>query len=67
VLQSAQAKVEAAQRDIDALWLKRREAEASVEATVSVLQSTLEFIRERERRGRESNVVPHRPPTAQTA
>jgi cell division initiation protein len=67
VLQSAQAKVEAAQRDIDALWLKRREAEAAVEATISVLQSTLEFIRERERRGRESNVVPHRPATAQTA
>ena len=65
--QDAQGKIDAAQRDVDGLWLKRREAEAGVEATISVLQSTLEFMRERERRGRESNVLPHRPNVAHTA
>jgi cell division initiation protein len=67
LVQGAQGKIDAAQRDVDGLWLKRREAEAGVEATISVLQSTLEFMRERERRGRESNVLPHRPNVAQTA
>ena len=65
--QASQGKIDAAQRDVDGLWLKRREAEAGVEATISVLQSTLEFMRERERRGRETNVLPHRPHVAQTA
>lgn len=67
VMQSAQNKIDTAQRDVDGLWLKRREAEASLEATISVLQSSLEFVRDRERRNRESNVVPHRPHVVQTA
>ena len=67
IVQTAQGKIEAAQRDVDGLWMKRREAEASVEATISVLQSSLEFMRDRERRGRENNVVPHRPQVAQSA
>ena len=67
IVQTAQGKIDAAQRDVDGLWMKRREAEAGVEATISVLQSTLEFMRERERRGRESNILPHRPHVAQTA
>ena len=67
IVQAAQGKIDAAQRDVDGLWMKRREAEAGVEATISVLQSTLEFMRERERRGRESNILPHRPHVAQTA
>jgi cell division initiation protein len=67
LVQGAQGKIDAAQREVDGLWLKRREAEAGVEATISVLQSTLEFMRERERRGRDGNVVPHRPSVAQTA
>jgi len=67
IVQTAQGKIDAAQRDVDGLWMKRREAEAGVEATISVLQSTLEFMRERERRGRETNILPHRPHVAQTA
>jgi cell division initiation protein len=53
VLQKAQAKLEAMQRDIDGLRLKRREAETSIEATISTLHSTLDFVREQERRERE--------------
>jgi cell division initiation protein len=67
LMQAAQGKIDVVQRDIDGLWMKRREAEASVEATISVLQSSLEFMRDRERRARESNVVPHRPQVAQSA
>ena len=67
VAQAAQGKIDTAQRDVDGLRMKRREAEADVEATISVLQSTLEFMRERERRGREMNLLPHRPQVAQTA
>ena len=55
-------KLEAAQREIDGLRMKRREVETSLEATISTLRSSLEFVREQERRERgENNVVPHRP------
>jgi len=57
--QHAKAQAEDIQREIDGLKLKRREAENSLEATVSALQSTLEFIREQD--GREHKVVTHRP------
>ena len=67
LMQAAQGRIDVVQRDIDGLWMKRREAEAGVEATISVLQSSLEFMRDRERRARESNVVPHRPQVAQSA
>ena len=48
-------KIDAAQREIDGLRMKRREVETSIEATISTLRSTLEFVREQERRERESN------------
>jgi cell division initiation protein len=67
IVQATQGQIDAAQRDVDGLWMKRREAEAGVEATISVLQSTLEFMRERDRRGRESNVLPHRPHVVHSA
>lgn len=61
-IQRAQARVEDAQREVDALGLKRREAEVGVEAIVSTLQHTLDFIREQDRRDRgHDNVLAHRP------
>jgi cell division initiation protein len=48
--QRAQARVEDAQREIDALRLKRREAEATIETTISTLRSTLDFVREQDAR-----------------
>jgi cell division initiation protein len=57
--QTAQAQAEDVQRDIDGLKLKRREAENGLEAMVTSLQSTLEFIREQD--ARETRVVAHRP------
>jgi vacuolar-type H+-ATPase subunit E/Vma4 len=57
--QTAQAQAEDMQRDIDGLKLKRREAENSLEAMISSLQSTLEFTREQE--SRDNRVAAHRP------
>jgi cell division initiation protein len=66
-MQKVQVKLEAAQREIDSLKLKRREVETSIEATISTLKSTLDFVREQERRERENNVVPHRPHVVHSA
>jgi cell division initiation protein len=51
--QKAQARVEDVMRDIDGLRMKRREVQTSVEACVSALQNTVDFIREQEQRERE--------------
>jgi cell division initiation protein len=59
VLQTAQARQEDVQREIDALRLKRREAEANLESIIAALHNTIEFIHEQEQR--EHRVVAHRP------
>jgi cell division initiation protein len=62
LMQRAQARVEDVQREIDALTVKRREAETGVESIISVLHNTLDFIRQQEQRERAfDKVVPHRP------
>jgi cell division initiation protein len=57
----AHARAEDVQREIDGLRLKRREAEASIESTISALHNTLEFVREQDLRERGDRVVQHRP------
>jgi cell division initiation protein len=62
LLQRAQARVEDIQREVDALMIKRREAETGVETIISVLHNTLDFIRQQEQRERPvDKVVSHRP------
>ena len=62
LMQRAQSRLEDVQREVDGLKMKRREAESSVEAIISALHNTLEFIRDQEERERPAdNVVPHRP------
>ena len=61
LVEKAQARLEDIEREIDGLRLKRREAQVSIEATISTLHNTLDFVREQERRERENKVVPHRP------
>ena len=58
ILQKAQARLEDVQREIDGLKMKRREAETSIEAIISTLHNTMEFIRDQD--GREEKVVVHR-------
>jgi cell division initiation protein len=60
-LQKTQAKTEDIEREIDGLRIKRREAETNLEATISALHNTLDFIREQDGREREDRVVQHRP------
>jgi cell division initiation protein len=58
MMMAAQNRVEDAQREIDGLKLRRREAEANVESIIASLHATLEFIRDQQR---EARVVPLRP------
>ena len=61
IVQRSQARIEDVQREIDGLRMKRREAEANLEAIIAALHGTLDFIREQEQRERPEKVVPHRP------
>jgi cell division initiation protein len=61
LLQRTQARTEDIEREIDGLRIKRREAESNLEATISALHNTLEFIRDQDRREHEDRVVQHRP------
>lgn len=54
-LQHAQARLADVRREIDAMKLKQREAGASIEATISVLSHTLEFVREQVQREEDAN------------
>lgn len=61
IRQTTQSKVEDIERQIDGLRIKRREAETSLESTISALHNTLDFIREQDRREHGDRVVAHRP------
>ena len=65
LLDKAQARVEDIQRDIDGLKLKRRDVEASVEATIQALRNTLEFVRQQDARDREDKLLTYRPRPAE--
>jgi cell division initiation protein len=56
-----QTRIEDAQREVDALKMKRRDAETQIEATMSALQHTLDFVREQDLRERTEKIVAHRP------
>lgn len=59
IAEKAQARLEDVQREIDGLKMKRRETETGIEALISTLHNTLEFIRDQE--SREDKVLAHRP------
>jgi cell division initiation protein len=61
VLQKTQARLEEVQREIDGLRLKRRDVEASIEATIASLRNAIVFVREQDQRDREDRVLMHRP------
>jgi cell division initiation protein len=65
LLQRSNARLEDVQREIDGLRMKRREVETTVEALVSTLNNTLEFIREQDARHRDERVLLHRPRAAE--
>ncbi len=67
VLQKAQARLEDVQREVDNTRLKRKDAEASLESTISTLRNSLEFIRSQDQKERDEKLALHRPRTADTS
>jgi cell division initiation protein len=63
LLEKTQARLEDIQREIDGLKLKRKDVETSIEANISTLRNTLDFVREQEARERDDRVLLHRPRT----
>jgi cell division initiation protein len=61
LLQKTQSRLEDVQREIDGMKLKRREAETTIESTISALRNTLDYVREQDEREREERVLLHRP------
>ena len=61
IVEKAQARAEDIQREIEGLRLRRREVEAGIEAMISTLHHTLDFVHEQDAREREERVVQHRP------
>lgn len=64
VLQQAQGRVEDVQREIDALKLKRKDVETTLQSTIATLRNALEFVREQEQKEREDKILLHRPRAA---
>ena len=56
-IQKAQLHLEEMERNIETLRMKRRETEVSLEATISTLQHSLDFVRNQDRRDREPKAV----------
>jgi cell division initiation protein len=61
LLEKTQSRVEDIQREIDGLKLKRMDVETSIEANITTLKNTLEFVREQEARERDDKILFHRP------
>jgi cell division initiation protein len=65
LLEKTQARLEDIQREIDGLKLKRKDVEVSIEANISTLRNTLDFVREQEARERDDKILFHRPRLAE--
>jgi cell division initiation protein len=61
LLQKCQVRVDEVQREIDALRMKRREVETSLEGIISTLHNTIEFVRDQDSRHRDDKILLHRP------
>jgi cell division initiation protein len=66
LLEKTQARLEDIQREIDGLRLKRKDVETTIEASISALRNTLEFVREQEARERDDRILLHRPRHAES-
>ena len=66
MLSKAQSRLDEVQREIDGLRHKRRDVENSLEATISALRNSLEFVREQDAKEREDKVLLHRPRPIET-
>jgi cell division initiation protein len=64
IFHQAQSRVEEVQREIDALKLKRKDVETTLQSTIATLRNALEFVREQEQKEREDKILLHRPRAA---
>src|SRR4051794_28450278 len=60
LLEKTESRLEDIQREIDGLRLKRKDVEVSIEANISTLRNTLDFIQEQEARERDDKILFHR-------
>ena len=61
LLEKAHARLEDVEREISEMRLKRRSVEGTIQASISSLQLTLDFIRNQERADRDERILLHRP------
>lgn len=61
LLQKSHTRLEDLQREIDGLRMKRRDVEASIEATIASLRNAVAFVREQDQRDRDDKILLHRP------
>lgn len=61
LLQKAQARLDEIEREIHELKLRRRDVEATLEASISALTNALEFVRTKEQGERDEKLLLHRP------
>ena len=59
LLDKTQARVEDVQRDIDGLKLRKRDIEATLEASIQALRNTLDFVRDQD--DRDEKLLTYRP------
>jgi cell division initiation protein len=67
LLEKTQARLEDIQREIDGLRMRRKDVETTIEASISALRNTLDFVREQELRDRDERILLHRPRQADPA
>jgi cell division initiation protein len=63
LLEKAQARLEEIERDINELKLRRRDVEATLEASISALGNALDFVRAKDEVSRDEKILLHRPRT----
>jgi cell division initiation protein len=61
ILEKAQARLEDIQRGIDGLTLKRKDVEATIEATIQALRNAVDFVRDLESHDREERLLLTKP------
>jgi cell division initiation protein len=63
LIEKAQARLQEIERDITELKLRRRDVEATLEASISALENALDFVRAREEVTKDEKILLHRPRT----
>lgn len=67
LLDKAQARLQEIEREITELKLRRRDVEATLEASISALTNALDFVRAKDEVTKDEKVLLHRPRTAEAA